>query len=300
MTSLRAPAFLMLLALALACAASRAQTTPESHAQVELIPDINHADDPALSVGILFKLDPGWHIYWQNPGDSGVPPHIDWMLSPGLTAGPITWPQPTRLGKGSVIDYGYENQVLLRTIIRRHKMEPAGLAGAGGAINATVKYVVCREICIPATAHLNLNVADAIGNATNSDLFRQTRAQIPRPAPADWNPIAASQNDIFVLWVKTKTPPTSATFYPLEPNQIENSAAQTFTASPEGFRITLHKSDQLLKPPVALKGVLVFSNGAAYEVSARVFPRPQDSTKPGVVLNRLNLRGTAAPQRITE
>jgi thiol:disulfide interchange protein DsbD len=300
MTSLRALAFLMPVALTLACAATHAQTTPDAHAHLTLIPDLNHTDSPALQVGILFQLDPGWHIYWQNAGDSGVPPHIEWLLPPGYTAGPIRWPQPTRLGQGSVIDYGYENQVLLITTLQRHVEHPAGAPPQTGAINATVKYVVCREICIPATAHLNLNVADAIGNPANADLFRQTRAQTPKPAPADWVPVAAAQKDAFVLWVKTKTPVKSATFFPLEPNQIENFAPQIFAAAPDGFRITLRKSDQLMKPPLALKGVIVLGTGAAYEIAARVTPRQTNSSKPGIVVSRLILRSNAAHQLSSE
>jgi thiol:disulfide interchange protein DsbD len=291
-------ALLFLFATTLAHAQSTAP--PESHAQLTLLPDINHADEPALSVGILFKLDPGWHIYWQNAGDSGVPPHIDWLLPPGFTALPIRWPQPTRLGQGTVIDYGYENQVLLLTMLQRHMEHPAGPPPQTGTINATVKYVVCREICIPGTAHLNLSVADAIGNPANADLFRQTRAQTPKPAPADWEPVAASQKDTFILSVKTKTLVKSAYFFPLEPNQIENSAPQIFADAPDGFRITLRKSDQLMKPPFELKGVIVLGNGSAYEITARVTPRQPKSTKPGVVVSRLTLRSTAVQQVTTE
>jgi DsbC/DsbD-like thiol-disulfide interchange protein len=301
-SALTAP-LLLLFATILATVAhaqAPAQTAaPESHAHLELIPDINHADDPALSVGILFKLDPGWHIYWQNAGDSGVPPHLDWLLPPGFTAGPIRWPQPTRLGEKTITDYGYENQVLLITMLQRHLEHPAGPPPQTGAINATVKYVVCREICIPATAHLNLNVADAIGNPANADLFRQTRAQTPKLAPAEWDPVAASQKDTFILSVKTKMPVKSATFFPFEPNQIENSAPQLFADAPEGFRITLRKSDQLMKPPFELRGVIVLGNGSSYEITARVSPRQQKSTKPGVVVSRLTLRSAPTQPQLT-
>jgi DsbC/DsbD-like thiol-disulfide interchange protein len=295
---------LALLALFAALATSAQTAPPGSHAHLALISDINHAADPILSVGILFKLDPGWHVYWQNAGDSGEPPRIQWTLSPGLTAGPISWPQPTRLGQGSVIDYGYENQVLLRTMISRHKADPAGPLPQTGSINVTVKYVVCREICIPATSHLNLSLADTIEKTApqseSDELFRQARAQTPKPAPTDWKIVAASQKDTFILWVKTKTPVQAATFFPLEPNQIENSAAQSFSESADGFRLTLRQSDQLMKPPFELKGVLVLGNGSAYEVTARVTPRQQKSTKPGITVSRLSLRSAAAPQLAAE
>ena len=94
------------------CASS--QSPEESHSKVEIIAERNptHLDRPSW-VGLLFHLDKGWHIYWQNPGDSGEPPKVQWQLPPGLVAGAIQWPPPMRLGGGTVVDYGYEGQVLL-------------------------------------------------------------------------------------------------------------------------------------------------------------------------------------------
>jgi hypothetical protein len=55
-----------------------------------------------------------------------------------------------------------------------------------------------------------------------------------------------------------------------------------------------------MKPPFELKGVIVLGNGSAYEITARVTPRQQKSTKPGVVVSRLTLRSTAVQQIATE
>jgi DsbC/DsbD-like thiol-disulfide interchange protein len=41
--------------------------------------------------------DDGWHIYWQNPGDSGEPPRIKWQLPSGVTATALEWPTPMRM-----------------------------------------------------------------------------------------------------------------------------------------------------------------------------------------------------------
>ncbi len=99
-------------------AEAKAQAPPPSesvsHAKVSLVAE--NASPPLgkpLWVGLLFQLDPGWHIYWQNPGDSGEPPKVQWLLPRGFRASFFDWPAPIRLGSGSVIDYGYEGQVLL-------------------------------------------------------------------------------------------------------------------------------------------------------------------------------------------
>jgi len=62
--------------------------------------------------GLYFKLEPGWHIYWQNAGDSGEPPHVKWALSEGISATPLQFPPPKRLPLGPLMDFGYENEVV--------------------------------------------------------------------------------------------------------------------------------------------------------------------------------------------
>src|ERR1700735_3875032 len=104
-------ALLALTGLGLLGSSAHAQS-PTSHAKIELIADLTPPrGDARLHAGLLFHLDPGWHIYWQNAGDSGEPPKVVWNLPAGYSARPIEWPAPKRLGSGSIIDYGYEDQV---------------------------------------------------------------------------------------------------------------------------------------------------------------------------------------------
>ncbi|WP_420236934.1 protein-disulfide reductase DsbD domain-containing protein [Telmatobacter bradus] len=63
-------------------------------------------------VGVFFSLEPGWHIYWMNPGDAGEPPHFHWTLPEGVTASAVQFPVPERIALGSMADYGYKGDVL--------------------------------------------------------------------------------------------------------------------------------------------------------------------------------------------
>jgi thiol:disulfide interchange protein DsbD len=251
-----------------------AGTTPPSHSRVELIAEQDSTSpNHSLSVGVLFHLDPGWHVYWQNAGDSGEPPKIQWTLPPGFRARSPQWPTPTRLGTGTIIDYGYENQFLLIVPIETPKTsqpsheQPVQLAAA-------VKYLVCHDICVPAKASLALSLplpASASGQSSEwPALFRQARAQLPQPAPKTWNISAQSSQDHFVLFVHNSTSAKSATFFPLESSVIENSAPQTFAATKDGLQLTLKKSDQLVKQPATLKGVLVLDGNRSYEIAAHI------------------------------
>jgi DsbC/DsbD-like thiol-disulfide interchange protein len=78
-----------------------------AHLQVRLIvlPQALTRGESA-DAGLYFKLEPGWHIYWKNAGDSGEPPHIRWTLPNGVTAGPLQFLPPKRLPLGPLMDFG--------------------------------------------------------------------------------------------------------------------------------------------------------------------------------------------------
>ena len=56
-------------------------------------------------------MRPGWHVYWRNPGDAGLPTEIAWTLPPGFTAGEIAWPTPERFVVSDIGNYGYAGSV---------------------------------------------------------------------------------------------------------------------------------------------------------------------------------------------
>ena len=69
---------------------------------------------PGTGATLLLVLDirPGWHTYWQNPGDSGEPPRIDWTLPDGVTAGPLGFTRPELIPVGPLANFGYSGRAL--------------------------------------------------------------------------------------------------------------------------------------------------------------------------------------------
>src|ERR1700730_136375 len=64
--------------------------------------------------GIASHLQPGWHTYWRTPGDSGVPPRIDFGKSENIEAVTILWPAPIKFEDGAGgVSLGYQKQVVL-------------------------------------------------------------------------------------------------------------------------------------------------------------------------------------------
>jgi DsbC/DsbD-like thiol-disulfide interchange protein len=276
-TQVARPALFLAIAALLMCVAPLGwpQTAPPSHARLALIADPSSQRLTTTWVGVLFHLDQGWHVYWENAGDSGTPPKIEWHLPAGYKAGAIQWPTPKRLGSGSVIDYGYENQVLLMASISR--APGSGVSTKSDSISADVKYVVCREVCIPGKAHLILAAAGASAHppadGTQSQaIFAQTRAQLPKPAPASWKVSATQDKDHFVLHVRGAGGTKGASFLPLDAGEIENSAGQIFlrVSGTDRFTLGVKKSDQLVKPISELRGLVEVAPGRAYEIAAPV------------------------------
>src|ERR1700746_4226219 len=106
----------ILSAAVLAICSNRTQATgvPIPHGTLELIAEKDWitAGHP-FNVALQFELEKGWHVYWVNPGDSGEPPRVTWDLPAGITAGDIELAVPRRLGTASIVDYGYEDAVML-------------------------------------------------------------------------------------------------------------------------------------------------------------------------------------------
>jgi DsbC/DsbD-like thiol-disulfide interchange protein len=253
-------------------AAAHGQAAPDSPAHVQLTWDGNPIrPGQTLWVGALFRLDPGWHIYWQNPGDSGEPPKIQWKLPADFHGGSILWPPPILLGTGSVRDYGYEGQVLLMTPLQTPPNLPAT---APIGLAATVKYVVCREICIPGKTDVALSIP--VQGQTNvqlsaqRDLFQSTRARLPNPLPSGWKVSANAEGDFFVLSIEGAAPAHELVFFPLDAGVIENAALQALSSENNVLLLTLKKSEQLAKPVSTLRGVIVLDQDRAYKIAVPV------------------------------
>jgi thiol:disulfide interchange protein DsbD len=242
------------------------------HAHVELISS-QSAIVPGsnLQLGVHFVLEPGWHIYWINPGDSGQPPAFKWQLPVGFSTGDIQWPRPERMQPiKELADYGYHNEILLPLTLH----VPQARNGRSSAeIQAEAKWLVCREVCIPERAQLQLTLPLATAAKPNTAavrFFADTEKLLPKPLPRGWKVSAISTKDDFILSVAAGKRITQAEFFPLDPGQIDNPAPQKLQPSATGIKITLRKSDLLLKPITVLRGVLVVSASQPYRIEAPV------------------------------
>jgi thiol:disulfide interchange protein DsbD len=259
--------FLLLPGLPLLAASP---TADAPHLQVELLApgDKLYGGDQSNYAGLYFKLEPGWHIYWMNAGDAGDPPHIHWTLPDGITAGAMEFPAPRRLPLGSLMDYGYEDEVLFLLKLRVADSVKAGPV----TLRAAVDWLVCRDSCIPGSAKLELQRNVDLESHKTADepdpLFKRFINQLPKPLPAGAKAVFQPAKDGFRLTVETGQRELSAMFFPEDQDIIDNPAPQKLTPTPIGLILDLKKDAALTANPAQLKGVLELSGERAFELTA--------------------------------
>ncbi len=272
---MRRPCLIFVLIAALA-AALHAQT-PSSYADVAhlhvqmLLPQSNFYPGAHFKAGLYFKLEPGWHIYWSNAGDSGEPPSMRWTLPDGITATPLQFPAPSRLPLGPLMDFGYENEVVFP-----FSFDVAASAKPGPAVlDAKVSWLVCREVCIPGKAELGMRVqvvptapASITTSSVDQVLVQHGEASLPTPLPVSDKALFQPTQTGFRLGLETGRRERQATFFPSDQTIISNPAPQKLTPTEKGFVLELQKDENLTANPAQLNGVIELSGGRNYIISA--------------------------------
>lgn len=105
-----------------------------------------------IPLGIEFRLEKDWKIYWRSPGDAGFPPRPDWSGSENLAGATLRWPVPARFSVLGLETLGYEDAVVLPLAARLER------PGKPLRLRTSIDYLTCKEICIPYTAELALDL----------------------------------------------------------------------------------------------------------------------------------------------
>lgn len=265
------------LALLATIASAHAQTPPSPIAKTELV--IDAASIPEGGVvwaGVRFTLPDGWHIYWQNPGDSGIPTSYSWQLPSGLTAGDIAWPTPERIETSGLVNYGYSREVLLPVPLTAEK------AITGGTLTVTAKWLVCHDICIPESATLSAALPTVTPGAAKQ--LEATLLRAPESFSSDVRYAATAENvTITVTDPRAIRGTTDAYFFPLEDGIINNATPQSFTVDPATQRLTLRFTRGSADLPKAWHGVLSLKQDdiqKSYQLSAALTAAPAATKAP--------------------
>lgn len=230
-----------------------------------------------LEAGIRLRMTPGWHVYWKNPGDSGLPPTVSWLLPEGFRAGPIEWPAPTRFLDEGLVTYGYHDEVVLPVRIET----PGSVPGDSVALVARVDWLECKDICVPGSATLRLDLPVKAESRLRGWASRHTieRARSQLPDTVGWflqgesGPRAVSLSFIPARHNK----PRSAYFYADEPLLVDYASPQGFEQVGQLWRVTMKPDPNANRNLDRLTGVLVVDGtGGSHSVRVDVPLRAGD------------------------
>ena len=288
----------LLAAAALALAASVAATPVRTqHVEAELV-SARTALVPGepLTVALRLAIDNGWHTYWRNPGDSGLPTALAWKLPAGVVAGPIEWPAPKALPAGPLVNYGYEGEVLhLVDLTTDRTVAPGGNI----TLNARADWLVCKETCIPEGADLTLTLpvaASADPDSRFGAAIAAAKRALPKPLEG-WK--AGAQGMGRTVALKLEAPPGAADpgdvrFFPYAADRIEPSAPQTLSREGNAYVLALPVASTFNGDFGRVAGVVTATNGFGagaraatidVAVGGSVAAGPKPALAPAPVLN---------------
>ena len=216
---------LLLFAFHAAPAAAQGLAPGEKAMAVSLLAE-SDAPAPGSTVALAIRMEPkpGWHGYWANPGDAGIPNSIAWRLPEGARAGPLRYPVPERLTIAGIMNYVYEGDHALLTELA----VPSGLApGTKLPVAARIDYLVCTdEICVPESADVSTILTVGDGALERRARFDRWREALPRPLGLPGRFQQDAEEVRIAIPVPAAMPIAEAYFFPLTDGAISYSAPQ--------------------------------------------------------------------------
>lgn len=254
---------------------AKAQPVDGGHAVVEIISDHEQATPGQTFRGALkLTIDEKWHVYWRNPGDSGLPPEILWDDLTNVEPGEFAWPAPNPQPLETLMNYGYEDKLVLPFAVT-----VPSEAGGSVILSGLAQYLICKDICIPEEAQvaLMLPVGDvAIPNTVTAIDFAEADSQIPMTFAGE-----ATIDRSGEQWQLSLADPAlragldadlkSIRFFPND-HQILHPAEQPIAFGDSGLTMSLTEAPGL-GTDGELSGVVVLedvdANRVAFDVSAQ-------------------------------
>lgn len=242
-----------------------------------------------FTVALEQDIKSHWHTYWLNPGDSGQATTIEWT---GAQAGAIQWPTPSVQAIGPIVNYGYEGRpALLVDLTVPADAKPGSRFKPGAA----VRWLVCKDVCIPEDVSLGLDLPVAAEAKAGPDAaqIEEWRGAIPKPAAFAVQLKAAPQG------VRLSGPTagvTKAYFFADTWGAVAHSAPQALKAESGGWALDIPAGDEPVPAGKPLSGVIVLTTGAGDQAWAVSAVMPEGAGKgPGPADLSAPAAETAAP-----
>jgi thiol:disulfide interchange protein DsbD len=252
--------------------ARAADSVRTEHAQSRLIPERNgFVPGEVTWFAFAQELEPGWHVYWRNPGDSGLPLDFQWTLPEGFTTGGIFYPPPERIPIGPLANFGHTGApVFMTPIIVPSSAEIGSVVDI--ELNAT--WLICEDICVPEEGVFTLSLPVTAAPDPNPD-GAAAIAQARQETPKGWVGTAefdASPQQVVLKTSLAEEDFTDAFYFPKEEGVIEPSAPQKLHRARDSLVFTMKPGFALENATLeSFPGVLVLTGAdgvrRGYELS---------------------------------
>jgi thiol:disulfide interchange protein/DsbC/DsbD-like thiol-disulfide interchange protein len=285
-----------LVCLASLCAQGAAHTQARL-----LLADESARPGETVLAGVQLRMDPLWHTYWRNSGQSGLPTTIEWQLPHGVTAGEIQWPVPKKVPEKELTTYVYEDEIVLLVPLKLADDAPAGPQ----QLKAKVGWLECETKCVPGSAELQatLQIGGETKPSRDADLLAAAQKKLSlqgdeisarawwenaptgnvRPVILEWDSrVAASEVDFF---------PDSSEKFEVEPTTLQ------LAKGPGKVRLRAQVKKLGGDWPAQISGLLIQQSSGerlAYEVKLPV-GSVGESAAAGSTSTSDSISGVAAP-----
>jgi thiol:disulfide interchange protein len=212
-----------------------------------------------VELAIHMRPAPGWHGYWLNPGDAGLPMNVKWQLPKGFAAGPLRYPVPTRLVVADLMNYVFERDYAL---LARLKV-PADAKGTV-PIRAEAHWLACTDkICVPEQGELSLDLPVGSGspNRAQFDVWRTALAQ---PLAAVGHFAIDGERLRVAIPLPASVEVRDPYLFPETDNVVDYEAPQSFQRAGDWVVAEL----KIKKRPAQFSGVLASEGGRGLEFTA--------------------------------
>lgn len=253
----------LLLLLAMLFAAPAAAQR-QNAIQPEIVAETRGMPGGEVELAILMHTTPGWHGYWLNPGDAGLPMEIEWQLPSGARVAPLRYPVPSRLTVAGLMNFVYEQDFAILTRLSL----PAGFRGAA-RIRAKARWLACTDkVCVPEQGEFSLDLPTS-GSGARDPRFDAWRRALPRPlsSPAKFEITPAAINLAIPLPASLEI--GEPYVFPAVDGPIDYAGRQRFRRTGDMLVAELPRRSG---DPVRLDGVLALGDDRGLEF--RAFPGP--------------------------
>lgn len=216
-----------------------------------------------IPIGILVDLENDWHIYWRNPGDSGMPTSIDFDLPDGVKISEIKWPAPKAFEYDGLASYGYEKQVLL--LVDLSVPENYNLNSI--EITANLKSLICKDVCIPFNTTVSTEI-DLVNNFKADDQISRLFSEAVNALPEVKNntDFSVKVDDEFITLIiqNPEINPAeieSLYFLPYDNGIFKNSIDQKLIQNENKTALMVEFDHFRIEEPKEIYGLLVYVFG---------------------------------------